>query len=686
MSADSFKYIRYIDGLRAVAVAGVFINHLNDELLKSGFLGVDIFFVISGFVITGSLARTSHLNLRAFLKHFYRRRLLRIFPALLFYLLIVGLVTALVVPNPSLYLKTGVSAVFGFSNILLANEAVNYFGTDAAFNPFTQTWSLGVEEQFYLVIPVMLWFCFKSRRVDIPNNNQRLPTSLIRAIGLLSLVSLFLFSITALVRPPIAYFLMPFRFWEMGLGVLAFEARTKMFANKNLTSVNRDFISAVSFVIIIVSLFVVRDYQIVSTIIVCLATANLIVTTGELSPTARILSWSPLVYLGKLSYSLYLWHWGLIALSKWGFEYSRYSNTFIVVMTLLISTASYHLIEQRFRYIRHAPDRLVFGVGLSSILLSSVAFLGFENISALAAVGSKNNNERVSALTGQGNVHDQLKECHTPKDITRMVDKCLGGDLVLSPNRQALYIIGDSHASQLYPSVVSSLKALGRNPYVFYLAENGFVMSITNSGLLNQFLRRDACFGFVGSSCLHNSFSTIKDLFSNRLRPGDIVIFSLASYRVTNDVNSRLPRSYNTNSVSTLQNSLKELGRAIKATGASLVLIDDIIATCKYPGLNYEFLILTKGHLEACTIDKSIGLKDRAGFTMALKNSAAALDNVYYYDFASDLCDEEICSVIDPKSKRLLYSDSRNHFTATYPDPFRDQMIRMFEEVKPMTR
>lgn len=642
--------------------------------------------MISGFVITGSLVRTSHFSLGTFLKHFYRRRVLRIFPALLFYLLIVGLLTALVVPDPSFYLKTGVSAVFGFSNILLAKEAVNYFGSDAAFNPFTQTWSLGVEEQFYLVIPVMLWFCFKSRRVDISNNHQGLPTSLIRAIRLMSLASFLLFSITALIKPPLAYFLMPFRFWEMGLGVLAFDAKAKMKANKKLTTITQDFISAASFLIICGSLFVIKDYQIVSTMVVCLATAILIVTTAELSPASRILSWSPLVYLGKVSYSLYLWHWGFIALSKWGFEYSRYSNILIVFMTLLVSVASYHLIEQRFRYIKNASDRLVFGFGLSSLLLASTAFGGFENISAFARIRSKDYNAAESTLTGQGQVHDQLTECHTPKDIARMANQCLGTDLVLSPNRQAVYIIGDSHASQLYPSVVSSLKGMGHDAYVFYLAENGFVMSITNSGLLNQFLGRDACFGFVGSSCLHNSFSTIKNLLSSRLRPGDIVIFSLASYRVSNDSNARLPRSYNPDSVSTLQNSLKELGRSITHTGASLVLIDDIIATCKYPGLNYEFLILGKGHMEACTIDKSIGLKDRAGFTMALKNSAADLDNVYYYDFASDLCYEEICSVIDPKSKRLLYSDSRNHFTATYPDPFRDQMIRMFEEVKPMTR
>lgn len=205
------------------------------------------------------------------------------------------------------------------------------------------------------------------------------------------------------------------------------------------------------------------------------------------------------------------------------------------------------------------------------------------------------------------------------------------------------------------------------------------MMSITSSGFLNQFLERDACFGFTSSSCLPNSFSIIKDILRNRLRHGDVVIFSLASYRVSKDSEAKLPRSYNPESVSNLEHSLKELGRAIKPTKATLVLLDDIIATCRYPGLNYEFLVLDKGNIEACTIDKSIGIQDRAGFTMALKNSAKALDNVLYYDFASELCDKNTCSVLDPRSKRLLYSDSRNHFTATYPDPLRDQMMRVLE-------
>ena len=160
------------------------------------------------------------------------------------------------------------------------------------------------------------------------------------------------------------------------------------------------------------------------------------------------------------------------------------------------------------------------------------------------------------------------------------------------------------------------------------------------------------------------------------------MVFSLASYRVSKDKNASLPRAYDPSYVSRLQESLQELGKTISRTGAFLVLIDDMYATCKYPSLNYEFLILEKGHLERCTIDRSVAIKDRADFTMALKTSAAAYANIFYYDFANDFCNQEICSVIDPQTNRLLYSDNRNHFTATNPDPLKDQMMRILGELK----
>ncbi|MBS0478166.1 MAG: acyltransferase, partial [Proteobacteria bacterium] len=146
-------YIPAIDGLRALAVLSVVAYHLRPGLLPGGFSGVDIFFAISGFVVTGSMIGKRFDRLPAMLSYFYARRLVRIMPALLAMLLAAILVNQMLTPEAWLSRavpQTARFAFFGLSNVILATDTDGYFGVQAGFNPFTHTWSLGVEEQFYL--------------------------------------------------------------------------------------------------------------------------------------------------------------------------------------------------------------------------------------------------------------------------------------------------------------------------------------------------------------------------------------------------------------------------------------------------------------------------------------------------------------------------------------------------------
>ena len=156
ISAKS-RYRPEIDGLRAFAVIAVIINHFNKEILPNGYLGVDIFFVISGFVITSSLYQRPSKNFKDFISGFYERRIKRLIPALSVFVLITSIGICLFNSEPGSSLKTGLTSLFGLSNLYLLKNSTDYFALSSELNVFTHTWSLGVEEQFYILFPCLLY-------------------------------------------------------------------------------------------------------------------------------------------------------------------------------------------------------------------------------------------------------------------------------------------------------------------------------------------------------------------------------------------------------------------------------------------------------------------------------------------------------------------------------------------------
>ena len=324
-----------IDGLRALAVIAVVVNHLNSNVLPSGYLGVDIFFVISGFVITASLAGNSRKNLSDFVIGFYARRIKRLIPALVFFVAINSILICLFNPNPRFSIETGLASLFGFSNLYLLKASTDYFAPSTELNVFVHTWSLGVEQQFYLLFPFLVWFS------GFRKTTQKGAKKLIITTGILSVASLISFIYLNQVDQPAAYFLTSSRLWEIGAGCLLF-----MGTNGQNNHIRRtrfffgflDFSSLAILISIAATLFMPVQFTVLATVSVVLLTTILIAYLRPDNFVCRLLSCKLITYIGVLSYSLYLWHWAVIALSHWTIGVYWWSLPFqitIIVLCLL---------------------------------------------------------------------------------------------------------------------------------------------------------------------------------------------------------------------------------------------------------------------------------------------------------------------------------------------------------------
>ena len=157
-SSSNENYKIEIDTLRAVAVIAVIINHISTDWLPSGYLGVDVFFVISGYVVSSSIKNSSYNSFREMLQTFYSKRIKRLFPALYTIVFFFTFLSLLFVINNKDSIKTGMYSLFGLSNMFLLIHEFDYFSEGSSLNLFTHTWSLGVEEQFYIFFPMILYF------------------------------------------------------------------------------------------------------------------------------------------------------------------------------------------------------------------------------------------------------------------------------------------------------------------------------------------------------------------------------------------------------------------------------------------------------------------------------------------------------------------------------------------------
>ena len=449
MNKSLRKYRPEIDGLRAIAVLGVLINHLNKDFLLSGFLGVDIFFVISGFVISSSLYGRDSKNFIDFIQSFYLRRLRRIVPVLAVFIVVSSILICLFNSNPEITLRTGATSAFGLSNLYLIRNATDYFAEDTNLNIFTNTWSLGVEEQFYLVYPFLIWFSGFSRLT------KRSLRNLFIVLLIFSILSLSYYLNLYRSNPDAAYFLMPTRFWEISSGSLTFILSqykiNEKFKYRYLTEV-------LIFIILLFIMMLPKELINLSTILTVFCTSLFILLTKENFLAYKFLTNKFLIFIGKISYSLYLWHWAVICISRWTIGITWWTIPIQISLSFLLAFFSHRYIEIPFR------DKQYNYKNLSLLILNIV--IAF--ISSLIAIYLSLNNSFL--FTGQSptfkagrkwryaikSVTKKIngRKCHadigfTKEKMDKLFDDCIIYNQSSNKIDKTIAFVGDSHAQTL---------------------------------------------------------------------------------------------------------------------------------------------------------------------------------------------------------------------------------------------
>jgi len=467
-----------IQGLRAIAVVAVVLFHLNPVLLSGGFLGVDVFFVISGFVIGRLLLNELSQTGRIQLKTFFARRIFRLLPAL-------AVVTITVVAFAHMFFTsralhdtvniTATSTVTGTSNWIIAWLSGGYFGEAPEQNPLLHTWSLSAEWQFYLLIPLIFWGV---QRLNSSNQVKR--TILLSLLFALSVTS-FLLNFAELPnlleeRVEVSGYYSPVgRFWQFFAGVIVAAYEEKALPNRRVSET----LGVVGFALLLVSFVLFFGGMQTpgrSTLVPVLATVLLIVAGSHPAAFAsRAMSSRPLTWLGDHSYSIYLWHWPILFFARrLGFLDTILEFLIVIVIVLVVSALSYRLVEVPMRYPLVSSAKGNALVALSLLLLPVLVVSGWSYGSDRyqSFLERKGIIESIAGEVGHDYFHqaiaNRFSECSdkTIRDNALFWNSFLRCQQTPAVRDISVAVIGDSHAEHLFFGLAEASPGIGVAYYI----------------------------------------------------------------------------------------------------------------------------------------------------------------------------------------------------------------------------
>ena len=450
-----------IQGLRAIAVFVVVCFHAGLSV-HGGFAGVDVFFVISGFVITAMLAREWQRTGTLRFRTFYARRFRRLTPALAVLVLVVIVIAALVqspLGAQQITAQTGIGALLLSANIVIAKNTGGYFDAPAATNPLLNTWSLSVEEQFYLLFPLLLFIGWVLMRRM--NGRRIAPFAIVALVGAISF-AIAMAQATGHRIPFMPHWLIGFygpvtRVWEFAAGALL--ALVIAGGTRMLAPILALIFGAFGLIGLLVSMWLINGDTVwpgPMTVLPVISTMLLLYAGTAENPISRLLSTRPFVAVGNISYSWYLWHWPLIvfALLLWP------SVSGIAIIAAVVSLApavlSYRFVEQPIRNLSHvSTPRMVRIITLAlvppialSLLLLSAANNGYWN-STIRDFSASVTPMHIGNAAGC----NESRPFDSPKARPCTWNADAPGSIV--------YLVGDSHADHLGEGIIAAAEMTG---------------------------------------------------------------------------------------------------------------------------------------------------------------------------------------------------------------------------------
>lgn len=632
--ANDYQFLPKLHGLRGLAVLSVVLYHFYENYFPCGFLGVDLFFVLSGYLVTKSIFKINSqpggAEERISISEFYLRRIARIIPMLFISILFTIVVVSIFTPAAELtnQLETFFSAAIGISNIQFYFNSGNYFAISQKFNFFTQTWSLGVEEQFYLIFSMFLLILSKTR------NTKNFRVLLLCLLGITTIASMVLL-LTA-IQKEISFnarFYLPFyRWWEIGMGACIYLVRSPLqtiMRSHQLINRKNENITLFLILIIIFSPFLVKNnyYQaaINMMLVVLGCTLTLFSNENTNSISEKILRSTVLQFLGSISYSLYLIHWIVVVFIKHSFGLNFITALLGILFSIFLSNITSELIEKKLKNYFIRKPKITF---LIFFIIFITSFIGFMTVKRFTI--DQNPFYLGNYIKADIEKWGEELKCHGAIDMEKMSNpykECLKPDR--ENGKKTVFLTGDSHAMQLY-----------------FMLEESFPKEKYQLKYINT-ETEDDIYNFIKNvKTLENERPQVFEHLLRYSQRGDFVVLTFAAYRLGEFLDHGI------NSKPIWKYYLKEL--TIK--GVNIILIND------------SPLFSTSSSIEVCIIQSQVfnNFKDcEMPLSLALErrmnqdvffNYFINGSSVKNFDLIPQLCDEKVCKKY--RNNKLLYFDA----------------------------